>query len=133
MDITAFVGGSTGFNTTSGVYVEVTDSGDSVRAVTAEGSPYNEPHEFLESFDQQGNHRADYLFGYDFHAVDRTRIGGGPSDTVALHQVVRISALGTVDTLISGSEHWSTSDYDAPGLTADLDHRIQPTSTSMAK
>jgi hypothetical protein len=120
--ITAFVGGSDGFNTSSGVYVEVTSRGDSVRAVTAVGSPYTDPHELLESFDRQGNRRADYLFGYDFRAFDRTAVGGGPADTFAVHQVLRISVAGTVDTLISGLEHWSVSDDVSPGVLADLDH-----------
>jgi hypothetical protein len=121
-DITAFVGASNGFNKASGVYVEVSPSGDSVRTVTAEGSTYTDPHELLVSFDPQGNRRADYLFGYDFHEVNRTAIGGGPSDTVAVHQVLRIGALGAIDTLISGDEHWSASDAIAPPLIADLDH-----------
>jgi hypothetical protein len=119
---TAFVGQSDGFNMSAGAYVEVTSTGDSVRAVTAVGSPYTDPHELLESFDKQGNRRADYLFGYDFRAFDRTAIGGGPSDTIAVHQVLRINAAGTVDTLISGFEHWSVTDDVAPFLIADLDH-----------
>jgi hypothetical protein len=119
---TAFVGTSDGFNTSSGAYVEVASTGDSVRAVTAVGSPYTDPHELLESFDRKGNRRADYLFGYDLQALDRTAIGGGPSDTVAVHQVLRINAAGTVDTLISGLEHWSVTDDVAPFLIADLDH-----------
>jgi hypothetical protein len=75
--ITAFVGASDGFNVSLGVYVEVTSTGDSVRAVTAVGSAYTDPHELLESFDTRGNRRADYLFGYDFREFDRTAVGGG--------------------------------------------------------
>jgi hypothetical protein len=120
--ITAFVGASNGFNMSSGVYVEVTSTGDSVRAVTAVGSAYTDPHELLESFNRQGNRRADYLFGYDFRAFDRTAVGGGPVDTIAVHQVLRIGVAGTVDTLISGLEHWSVSDDVSPGVLADLDH-----------
>ena len=119
---TAFVGTSDGFNMSSGAYVEVTSTGDSVRAVTAVGSAYTDPHELLESFDKQGTRRADYLFGYDFQEFDRTAIGGGPSDIVAVHQVLRINAAGTVDTLISGRERWSVTDDVAPFLIADLDH-----------
>ena len=70
--ITAFVGQSDGFNMSSGVYVEVTSTGDSVRAVTAVGSAYTDPHELLESFDRQGNRRAEYLFGYDFQELSPT-------------------------------------------------------------
>jgi len=120
--ITAFVGQSDGFNMSAGAYVEVAPTGDSLRAVTAVGSPYTDPHELLESFDRQGNRRADYLFGYDFHAFDRTAVGGGPSDTIAVHQVLRINVAGTVDTLISGLEQWSVTDEVAPALIADLDH-----------
>jgi hypothetical protein len=120
--ITAFVGASDGFNTSSGVYVEVTSTGDSVRAVTAVGSAYTDPHELLESFDRQGSRRADYLFGYDFRAFDRTAVGGGPVDTIAVHQVLRINVAGTVDTLISGLEHWSVTDDVSPGVLLDLDH-----------
>src|SRR4029077_4681741 len=119
---TAFVGTSDGFNASAGAYVEVNSTGDSVRAVTAVGSAYTDPHELLQSFDRQGRRRADYLFGYDFRAFDRTTIGGGPSDTIAVHQVLRINAAGTVDTLISGLEHWSVSDDVAPSLIPDLDH-----------
>ena len=120
--ITAFVGSSSGFNEVSGVYVEVTSAGDSVRSITAVGSPYTDPHELLESFDAAGQRRADYLFGYSFKAFDRTEEGGGPSDTVAVHQVLRIGALGQVDTLISGDEEWSVADDDEPPYIADLDH-----------
>ena len=120
--ITAFVGVSNGFNMAAGDYVEVTPTGDSVRSVTAIGSPYTDPHELLESFDHGGNRRADYLFGYGFQPVDRTAIGGGPSDTIAVHQVLRINTAGKVDTLISGSEHWSAGDDVAPPLIGDLDH-----------
>lgn len=120
--ITAFVGASNGFNMSSGVYVEVTPAGDSVRSITALGSSYTDPHELLESFDRQGNRNADYLFGYDFRAFDRTAEGGGPSDTIAVHQVLRISALGKVDTLISGAEQWSVTDDVEPPLIPDLDH-----------
>jgi hypothetical protein len=120
--ITAFVGSSNGFNMSSGVYVEVTPAGDSIRSISAVGSEFTDPHELLESFDKEGNRRADYLFGYGFRAVDRTALGGGSSDTVAVHQVLRISALGKVDTLISGDEHWTATDAVAPPLIADLDH-----------
>jgi len=120
--ITAFVGVSDGFNMATGDYVEVTPTGDSVRSITAIGSPYTDPHELLESFDQRGNRRADYLFGYGFQPMDRTAIGGGPSDTIAVHQVLRINTADKVDTLISGSEHWNAGDDVAPPLIGDLDH-----------
>jgi hypothetical protein len=120
--ITAFVGGSNGFNDSSGVYVEVTPAGDSVRSIAALGSSYTDPHELLESFDRNGIRRADYLFGYDFRVFDRTSMGGGPSDSIAVHQLLRISAFGKVDTLISGPEHWTAADAVAPPLIADLDH-----------
>ena len=67
--ITAFVGSSSGFNMSSGVYVEVGPTGDSVRSITALGSPYTDPHELLESFDGQGNRRADYLVWLRFPGV----------------------------------------------------------------
>ena len=120
--ITAFVGGSDGFNTASGVYVEVTPTGDSVRSITALGSSYTDPHELLQGFDRLGIRSADYLFGYDFRAFDRTAEGGGPSDTIAVHQVLRISALGNVDTLISGDTEWSAEDDVERPLIPDLDH-----------
>ena len=120
--ITAYVGPSTGFNEASGAYVEVTAEGDSVRSVTAVGSSYTDPHELLETFDRQGIRRADYLFGYGFRAFDRTTKGGGPTDSIAVHQVLRITTLGKVDTLISGDEYWSVADDVAPPLIADLDH-----------
>jgi Arylsulfotransferase (ASST) len=120
--ITAFVGGSNGFNASVGLYVEVTPTGDSVRSITAVGSPYTDPHELLEGFDPRGNRRADYLFGYGFETVDRTAIGGGPSDIIAVHQVLRINTAGKVDTLISGAEHWNADDDVAPPLIGDLDH-----------
>jgi len=90
--------------------------------VSAIGSAYTDPHELLESFDRRGMRRADYLFGYGFQPVDRTAIGGGPSDTIAVHQVLRINTADKVDTLISGSEHWNASDDVAPPLIGDLDH-----------
>ena len=120
--ITAFVGPSNGSNMQSGVYVEVTAAGDSVRSITAVGSPYTDPHELLESFDEQGFRTADFLFGYAFQAFDRTAEGGGPSDSLAVHQVLRINFLGQVDTLISGDEYWDAADEVEPPFISDLDH-----------
>jgi Arylsulfotransferase (ASST) len=120
--ITAFVGGSDGFNMASGAYVEVTPAGDSVRSITAIGSPFTDPHELLQSFDLKGNRIADYLFGYSFRSYDRTAEGGGSSDTIAVHQVLSISALGKVDTLIAGEDEWDAAEEVEPPLIADLDH-----------
>jgi Arylsulfotransferase (ASST) len=120
--ITAYVGPSDGFNVASGAYVEVTPAGDSVRSITALGSPFTDPHELLQSFDRNGNRSGDYLFGYSFRAYDRTAEGGGPSDTLAVHAVLAISALGRVDTLIAGEDEWNaTEDVEPPSLP-DLDH-----------
>jgi hypothetical protein len=120
--ITAFVGASDGFNMASGAYVEVTPAGDSVRSITAIGSPFTDPHELLQSFDLKGNRIADYLFGYSFRPYDRTAEGGGPSDTLAVHQVLSISAQGQVDTLIAGEDEWNAAEDVEPPLIADLDH-----------
>ncbi len=120
--ITAYVGASDGFNRASGAYVEVTPAGDSVRSVTALGSHYTDSHELLQSFDVKGNRIADYLFGYSFGVYDRTAEGGGPSDTIAVHQVLAINTLGQVDTLIAGEDEWNaTEDIELP-LIPDLDH-----------
>ena len=51
----------------------------------------------------------------------RTR-SGDPTRKPFIHQVLRISAFGKVDTLISGTEHWNAADDVAPPLIADLDH-----------
>jgi hypothetical protein len=120
--ITAFVGQSNGFNAASGAYVDVTPAGDSVRSITAVGSSYTDPHELRERFDKERNRRADFLFGYGFRPLDRTAVGGGPADTVAVHQLLRIDRSGKVDTLISGDEHWIATDDVAPPVIADLDH-----------
>jgi hypothetical protein len=121
-DITMYAGNTRGFDPVPGAYVEITPGGDSVRSIAATGSPYTDQHELVTTYDASGARIADYLFGYDIRSVDRTAIGGGPADPVAGHQVLRIAASGTVDTLVNGWTTWSASDYVDPFSTGDMDH-----------
>lgn len=122
-DLTVFVGNSYGYNAVPGAYVEVKPSGDSVRSITAIGSPYTDGHELVVTSDASGNRSADYLFGYDIHSVDQSAFGGGTDDQLAGHQILRISAAGTVDTLMQGWTYWTHADkIDPPLSVEDIDH-----------
>ncbi|MEO7218404.1 MAG: aryl-sulfate sulfotransferase, partial [Gemmatimonadaceae bacterium] len=122
-DFTVFVGNSYGDNATAGAFVELTPEGDSVRAITATGSPYTDGHELQVVSDANGHRIADYLSGYDIRSVDQTAYGGGPADQLAGHQLLRINAAGTVDTLIQGWGYWTHDDkVDPPTADQSIDH-----------
>lgn len=122
-DFTVYVGNAIGSNAAAGSFVELTPAGDSVRAITATGSPYTDGHELLVQSDANGKRVADYLFGYDIRNVDETAYGGGPSDPLAGHQLLRISATGAVDTLLQGWNYWTHADkVDPPVADQSIDH-----------
>jgi hypothetical protein len=122
-DFTVFVGNSIGVDPSVGAFVELTPEGDSVRAITATGSPYTDGHELQVVTDANGSHVADYLFGYDIRSVDETAYGGGAEDQLAGHQLIRINAGGTVDTLIQGWGYWTHDDkIDPPLADQSIDH-----------
>jgi hypothetical protein len=121
-DITMFLGPSNGYTPAVGAFVEVTPSGDSVRAITAVGSAYTDPHELVTSYDRQKSRIADYLFGYDLGTLELEDEDPSTEETVALHKVIRISATGTVDTLINAADHWGLADAIEPPPIRDLDH-----------
>jgi hypothetical protein len=121
-DFTIFVGPSNGFQPAVGAFVEVRPSGDSVRAITAVGSAYTDPHELVSTYNRQNGLVADYLFGYDLGALDLDEDGEDTQETVALHQVLRISSSGAVDTLINAADHWGLADAIEPPDIPDLDH-----------
>lgn len=113
-DITASFGESRGFDPSPSTFVEVTPTGDSVRAIVATGSPYTDPHELLSSFDRNGVRTADYLFGYDIRNNNGYPLAG--------HQLLRISAAGAVDTLVQAWGRWTLSDAIDGPPEADFDH-----------
>jgi hypothetical protein len=122
-NFTVFVGNSIGVDPTAGAFVELTPAGDSVRAITAKGSPYTDGHELLVVSDAQGKRLADYLYGYDIRNIDETAYGGGPDDPVAGHQLLRINANGVVDTLMQGWDYWVHDDrIDPPVADQAIDH-----------
>lgn len=121
--ITAGVGPSHGYDVADVHFVELTRAGDSVRAVVAAGSPYTDAHELIVLTDPTGNRIADYLSGYDIRSTDLSAFGGGTSDPLAGHQVLRIGAAGGVDTLVQGWDRWSERDaVIGPPLAGDFDH-----------
>lgn len=64
----------------------------------------------------------DYLFGYALTEMDRSPQGFDVVENVAHHQVLRISAGGTVDTLINAIDDWTLADAIEPPPIPDLDH-----------
>jgi hypothetical protein len=121
-DITVFLGPSNGYMPAQGAFVEVQPSGDSVRAITAVGSAYTDPHELVTSFDREKRRVADYLFGYDLATFALDASDANTEQTVAHHQVIRISSTGAVDTLIDAADHWGLADAIEPPAIPDLDH-----------
>jgi len=122
-DLTVYVGNAIGSNAAPGTFVEFTPAGDSVRSISAQGSPYTDGHELLVQSDANGKRVADYLFGYDIRNVDETGYGGGASDPLSGHQLLRISASGAIDTLMQGWAYWTHADkIDPPVADQSLDH-----------
>src|SRR6185437_1669014 len=104
-DFTGYVGNALGSNAARGSFVEIAPTGDSVRSISANGKRV-----------------ADYLFGYDIRSVDETAEGGA-NGQLAGHQLLRISAAGTVDTLIQGWGYWTRADrIDPPVADQSIDH-----------
>ncbi len=122
-DFTVFAGNSFGSNAAPGAFIEIKPDGDSVRSVSALGSPYTDGHELQVVSDDKGNRVADYLFGYDIRTVDQTAYGGGSADQLAGHQLLKISANGVVDTLMQGWSYWTHDDkIDPPTADQSIDH-----------
>lgn len=120
--ITAGVGPSHGYDSAAVHFVEFTRTGDSVRTIVATGSAFTDAHELIVDT-EHGTRVADYLFGYDIRSADLTAFGGGPRDPLAGHQVLRIAAGGSVDTLVQGWSYWSERDaVIGPPLAGDFDH-----------
>jgi hypothetical protein len=122
-DFTVFVGNSIGDNAAAGAFVELTPQGDSVRAISAIGSPYTDGHELQVQSDANGRRIADFLFGYDIRTVDESAYGGGAADQVAGHQILRIGTTGAVDTVMQGWNYWTHTDkIDPPTSDPSIDH-----------
>lgn len=121
-DFTIFLGPSNGFQPAQGAFVEVRPSGDSVRAITAVGSPYTDPHELVSTYNRHNQLVADYLFGYALDTLDFDEDDVINAETMAVHQVLRVSPTGVVDTLIDATDHWGRADAIEPPELPDLDH-----------
>jgi arylsulfotransferase ASST len=122
-DFTVFVGNAIGNNAGAGAFIELSPSGDSVRAIAAIGSSYTDGHDLRVLSDATGKRMADYLFGYDIRYIDESGYGGGSSDALAGHQLLRIGSSGTVDTLLQGWDRWTHADkIDPPLQDQGIDH-----------
>ena len=127
-NFTLFVGASSGWQPMAGRYYEFTPAGDSVATYTAGAGLYTDPHEVLVRGAGGGAvDTAVYLLGYDLRSMDLTSLGGGPSQAVAAHSILRQSADGTVKFRWSAWDHFTIDDWVAlpPILTQtqlDLDH-----------
>jgi hypothetical protein len=121
-DLTVYVGNAIGSNAAPGSFVEITPAGDSLRSISAKGSPYTDGHELLVQSDANGKRVADYLFGYDIRSIDETA-EGGTEGQLAGHQLLRISARGAVDTLMQAWGYWTRADrIDPPIADQSIDH-----------
>lgn len=118
---TAYAGGSNGFNKSAGVYVEVTARGDSVRSYSAPPGSYTDPHDFAQRSNAAGRYTS-YFFGYDFKSFDRSALGGGPADQVAVHQIFAVGDRGQIDTVFSSVDRWGIDESIEPPRIPDLDH-----------
>ncbi len=113
-NFTLFVGASSGWQPVSGRYYEFTPAGDRVATYTAAGAYYTDPHEVLVR--GVGGRAADtaiYLIGYDLRSVDLTSLGGGPTQVIAGHSILRQSADGSVNFQWSAWDHFTLDDWVA--------------------
>jgi arylsulfotransferase ASST len=113
-NFTLFVGASSGWQPVSGRYYEFTPAGDSVATYTAAGAYYTDPHEVLVR--GVGGRAADtaiYLIGYDLRSFDLTSLGGGPTQVIAGHSILRQSADGSVNFQWSAWDHFTLDDWVA--------------------
>lgn len=126
-NFTLFVGSSSGSQPVPGRYFEFTPGGDSVGTYGAGATYYTDPHELLVRGDGSGD-TAVYAIGYDLRTIDLTSLGGGPSQTVAAHSILRQAPDGAVLFRWSAWDHFTLDDWVArpPNLSQatqlDLDH-----------
>lgn len=129
-NFTLFVGLSSGSQPVPGRYYAFTPAGDSLDTFTAGIPYYTDPHELLVRQPGVGGGAAPsiYVIGYDLRAVDLTSLGGGPSQTVAAHSILRQASDGTVEFQWSAWDHFTLDDWVArpPNVATttqlDLDH-----------
>ena len=128
-NFTLFVGSSSGWQPVAGRYYEFTPAGDSVGTYTAGAQYYTDPHEFLlRGTRGSAGKTTVYLLGYDLRSMDLSTIGGGPTQTVAGHSILRQSVDGTVEFQWSAWDHFTIDDWVArppnlvPTAQLDLDH-----------
>ncbi len=126
---TLFVGASSGWQQVAGRYYEFTAAGDSVATYAAGDPYYTDPHEVLVRSAGEGAAAvAVYVIGYDLRSLDLTSFGGGSSQLVAGHSILRQSAEGRVAFQWSAWDHFTLADWVTrpPNLTQttqlDLDH-----------
>ena len=113
-NFTLFVGASSGSQPVAGRYYEFTPAGDSLATYTAGAALYTDPHEVLvRGAGGTALDNAVYILGYDLRSVDLTALGGGPTQTVAGHSILRQSAGGTVEFQWSAWDHFTLDDWVA--------------------
>ena len=128
-NFTLFVGASSGWQPVAGRYYEFNPGGDSVATYMAGAGLYTDPHELLvRGAGGMAVDTAVYILGYDLRSVDLTSLGGGPTQTVAGHSILRQSADGTVEFQWSAWDHFTLDDWVArpanlsQTMQLDFDH-----------
>lgn len=122
-DFTAYLGRSPGWMLLPGYYLQFRPSGQLVRTIAAPPPQFTDNHELVVTF-RDTTFDAAHFFGYKIRHLDLSR-WGGPRDTlVAGHQLLRMRADGTQETVFDGWDHFDWGDRIEPPRDTlwDIDH-----------
>jgi outer membrane protein assembly factor BamB len=122
-DFTAFLGRTPGWMPFPGWYEEFRPSGEVVRTFMAPPPLFTDNHELILTF-RDTVFEAAHFFSYSLRPMDLSRWGGPRDIPVAEHQLQRVLADGTVETVLDGWQHYTWADRIEPPRDTlwDVDH-----------
>ena len=120
---TMFLGNTYGWQPLPGKFVEFGPDGEVLREYLPPEGRYMDDHELRLRPDGVGGMDA-YTIMYDIRPMDLTGHGGDASSTAAVHQIVRITASGEVQTIFDAGSRFTPDDWVSLPLEGlgDIDH-----------
>ena len=119
-NFTVFLGATRGWDKVPGEFQEVDRFGTLVRTWKAPEGYYTDSHEIQVRV--ENGETVAYFFGYDFHSADGLP-GFNPGDSIAGHQLFRVSASGDWKIVHNAWDEFAMSEsFEPPQPSGDFDH-----------